>query len=108
MGEVIKNADSAHPSLLILVLFCVRILILRLSPSSLNELFRHIWPILLTLLVQTYPVQFKSNPFPIDANLQQEERPKEPQPYLGSTQADRNDVYSPTGRILYQPMGLRI
>jgi len=54
MGEVIKNADSANPSLLILVLFCVRILILRLSPSSLNELFRHIWPILLTLLMQIF------------------------------------------------------
>mmetsp|Transcript_26438 Transcript_26438/g.23380 ORF Transcript_26438/g.23380 Transcript_26438/m.23380 type:complete len:282 (+) Transcript_26438:2458-3303(+) len=31
MGEVIKNAESSHPSLLILVLFCFRILILRLS-----------------------------------------------------------------------------
>lgn len=54
MAEVIKNAESSHPSLLILILFCVRILILRLSPSTLNDLFRHIWPILLTLLMQIF------------------------------------------------------
>jgi len=54
MGEVIKNAESSPPSLLILVLFCVRILILRLSSVTLNELFRNIWPHLLTLLIQIF------------------------------------------------------
>lgn len=51
MGEVIKNADNSPPALVILVIFCVRILILRLSSLVLNELFRNIWPHLLTLLV---------------------------------------------------------
>ena len=51
MGEVIRNAESSPPALVILVLFCVRILILRLSSITLNELFRNIWPHLLTLLV---------------------------------------------------------
>jgi len=31
MSEVIKNAESQHPSLLIMVLFCIRIIVLRLS-----------------------------------------------------------------------------
>jgi hypothetical protein len=54
MGEVIRNAESSHPSLLILILFCIRILILRLSSVTLNDLFRNIWPILLTLLIQVF------------------------------------------------------
>ncbi|EGR29985.1 n-terminal domain protein [Ichthyophthirius multifiliis] len=54
ISEVIKNSENAHPSLLILILFCIRILILRLSPSNLNELFQTIWPMLLTLLIQIY------------------------------------------------------
>lgn len=48
--DVIKD-EKAHTSLLILILFCLRVLILRLSSHNLNELFRNIWPILLTLLV---------------------------------------------------------
>jgi hypothetical protein len=39
ISEVIKNHDKAHPSLLILIMFCIRILILRLSQKSLNDLF---------------------------------------------------------------------
>jgi len=54
MGEVIKNAESSPPALLILVIFCVRVLILRLSSLILNELFRNIWPHLLTLLIQIF------------------------------------------------------
>lgn len=43
-----------HPGLEILILFCVRILILRLSPLQLNELFRNMWPTLLSLLMQIF------------------------------------------------------
>lgn len=53
ISEVIKS-DNVHPSLLILILFCVRILILRLSSTQLSELFRNIWPMLLTLLIQIF------------------------------------------------------
>lgn len=51
MSDVIKSAESQPPSMLILILFIVRVLILRLSSGSLKELFRNIWPMLLTLLV---------------------------------------------------------
>jgi len=62
MGEVIKNAESSHPSLLILILFCLRVLILRLSPPNLTELLRHIWPILLTLMMQIFNRNNQKNP----------------------------------------------
>lgn len=52
--NVIKD-ESTHPSLQVLIMFCLRVLILRLSSMNLNELFRSIWPILLTLLVTTKP-----------------------------------------------------
>jgi translation initiation factor 2B subunit (eIF-2B alpha/beta/delta family) len=48
--EVLKE-ENTHFSLQNLIFFMLRILILRLSPTNLNELFRNIWPILLTLLV---------------------------------------------------------
>ena len=48
--EVLKD-ENPNPSLQILIFFILRVLILRLSPSHLSELFRNIWPILLTLLV---------------------------------------------------------
>ena len=54
MMEVIKDPDQAHPAILILVLFCVRILILRLSQQTLTDLFRDLWPILLTLLIEIF------------------------------------------------------
>ncbi|CAK55597.1 unnamed protein product (macronuclear) [Paramecium tetraurelia] len=53
ISEVIKS-DSANPGLVMLILFCVRILILRLSPIQLNELFRNMWPTLLTLLISIF------------------------------------------------------
>lgn len=56
ISEVIKNAETVHPSLLILILFCIRILILRLSNTNLKELFKQIWPMLITLLIQIYGV----------------------------------------------------
>ena len=54
MSEVIKNAENSSPALLILIMFCIRILILRLSSTTLAELFRNIWPMLLTLLITTF------------------------------------------------------
>lgn len=50
--EVLKD-ESQNRSLFILVFFILRVLILRLSPTHLSELFRNIWPILLTLLVDS-------------------------------------------------------
>lgn len=47
-------AESAHPALLILVLFAIRILMLRLSEISLNQLFIDIWPMLLAFLMQIF------------------------------------------------------
>lgn len=52
ISEVIKNSESSPPPLLILILFCMRILILRLSSKTLNLLFKNIWPVLLSLLIQ--------------------------------------------------------
>jgi len=40
ISDVIKSTDNAHSSLLILILFCIRILILRLSQENLNDLFK--------------------------------------------------------------------
>ncbi|KAL4485808.1 hypothetical protein ABPG72_012348 [Tetrahymena utriculariae] len=54
IGDVIKKIQNQSHELLILVLFCLRILILRLSPRVLNELLRNTWPILLTLLLQIF------------------------------------------------------
>ena len=51
---MIKIALSSHPSLLILVLFSIRILILRLSEISLNQLFIDIWPMILAFLMQIF------------------------------------------------------
>ena len=42
----------------------MRILILRLSPKSLSQLFRNIWPMLLTFLMQVFSSEDKK-----DSNL---------------------------------------
>ena len=55
--EVIKKPETAHAALLILILFSLRILILRLSEITLNQLFIDIWPMILTLLMQTFSKQ---------------------------------------------------
>ncbi|EGR31419.1 n-terminal domain protein [Ichthyophthirius multifiliis] len=52
ISEVIKNSESIHPQLLILILFAFRIIIIRLSTSNMNQLFINIWPMLLGLLIQ--------------------------------------------------------
>lgn len=54
ISEILKNSETAHPSLLILILFSLRILILRLSPKNLSELFTDIWPMIMTLLIQLF------------------------------------------------------
>jgi hypothetical protein len=55
--EVIKKPENAHAALLILILFSLRILILKLSEITLNQLFIDIWPMILTLLMQTFSKQ---------------------------------------------------
>ena len=50
----IMNLEKPSSALLIPLLFCVRILFIRLSQSSLNRLFRYIWPGLITLLVEIF------------------------------------------------------
>ena len=43
-------------------MFCIRILIIRLSPKTLSSLFANIWPMLLTFLMQVFSEQnLKSN-----------------------------------------------
>lgn len=54
INEVIKEFEQTNPALLMLIFFCLRILVLRLSAHSLHELFRNIWPSLLVLLVQVF------------------------------------------------------
>jgi len=66
IADVIKMSESAHPALLILILFCIRILILKLSEISLNQLFIDIWPMILALLMQIYSKQY------VKVNLQNE------------------------------------
>ena len=46
--------EDASPALLILILFCIRILLMRLSAISLNKLFKSVWPSLITLLMQIF------------------------------------------------------
>ena len=49
-----KEGETSHPALLILILFCIRILIIRLSQNVLNKMFKTIWPSLMTLLMQIF------------------------------------------------------
>ncbi len=53
LNEVMKE-EKPSPALLILILFCIRILFVRLSQASLNRLFRYIWPGLITLLIDIF------------------------------------------------------
>lgn len=58
--------DNPSPALLILILFCIRILLMRLSTVTLNKLFRSVWPSLITVLIQI----FKKDKIAKNANLQ--------------------------------------
>lgn len=61
INEVLREED-VHSALKILILFCLRILILRLGEASLNEMFfRNIWPILLTLLIEIFEKKDNDN-----------------------------------------------
>ena len=44
--------DKVHPNLIVLVLFLLRILLLRLNPETLNTVFRPMWPSILFLLIK--------------------------------------------------------
>lgn len=54
LNDVMKEGETSHPALLILILFCIRILIIRLSQNVLNKMFKTIWPSLMTLLMQIF------------------------------------------------------
>jgi chromate transport protein ChrA len=58
--------EKPSPALLILILFCIRILFMRLSSNALNKLFRSVWPSLITLLIQI----FRKEKTPKQINLQ--------------------------------------
>lgn len=62
--DVLKD-PNAHPNLLILVMFCFRILILRLSSQTQVELFRNIWATLLSFLINV----FDKHKFPIEKHV---------------------------------------
>lgn len=47
--EVLKD-ETVHPNLIIMILFSLRILILRLKKDTLNNLFKSMWPSILFLL----------------------------------------------------------
>lgn len=53
INEVMKS-ENPSPALLILILFCIRILFMRLSETSLKRMFLSIWPSLITLLIQIF------------------------------------------------------
>ena len=56
--------EDPSPSLLILILFCIRILLMRLSAISLNKLFKSVWPSLITLLIQIFRKDQDQEPKP--------------------------------------------
>jgi len=53
LNDVMKEENSS-PALLILMLFCIRILFMRLSQTSLNKMFKSIWPGLISILIQIF------------------------------------------------------
>ena len=52
--EVMRNSEKAHPSLLILIFFLFRILIIRLSHANLKSLFLNFWPPLVSLFINIF------------------------------------------------------
>lgn len=51
--EVIKNSDAPQP-VLILIFFCIRILILRVSPDRLTKLLSNLWQLIMFLLINIF------------------------------------------------------
>ena len=52
INTVMKNPKS-NPAIVILILFCLRIMILKLPDDILKEIFTNIWPSLLTFMVSS-------------------------------------------------------
>jgi hypothetical protein len=59
--DVVKNSDAPQP-VLILILFCIRIVMLRTSSEALTKLFVNLWPILLFLLMGIFSKDFDARP----------------------------------------------
>ncbi len=51
--EVIKNNDASQP-VLILIFFCIRILILRMSPEKLTKVLANTWQLIMFLLISLF------------------------------------------------------
>jgi hypothetical protein len=56
--DVIKNSDAPQP-VLILIFFCLRILILRMSPEKLSKLFANLWQMIMFLLMNIFKEPIK-------------------------------------------------
>ncbi|KAL4472004.1 hypothetical protein ABPG72_018506 [Tetrahymena utriculariae] len=55
LNEIIINYEDSHqPNIYILILFCFRILVLRISKQTLNDQFRIVWPAILTFLMKIF------------------------------------------------------
>ncbi|EAR92823.2 dopey, amine-terminal domain protein (macronuclear) [Tetrahymena thermophila SB210] len=55
LNEIIINYEDSHqPNIYILILFCFRILVLRMSKQTLNDQFRIVWPAILTFLMKIF------------------------------------------------------
>ncbi|CAD8140880.1 unnamed protein product [Paramecium pentaurelia] len=68
--SVIKDINSQDAAISILIIFCIRILVLRLSQSSLTQVFRQIWPYLVSMLMQIFDRKGKqANPFLLISGL---------------------------------------
>ncbi|CAD8058712.1 unnamed protein product [Paramecium sonneborni] len=67
---VIKDINQQHEAITILIIFCIRILVLRLSQSSLTQVFRKIWPYLISMLIQIFDRKGKqANPYLLISGL---------------------------------------
>ncbi|CAD8055261.1 unnamed protein product [Paramecium sonneborni] len=68
--SVIKDINSQDAAISILIIFCIRILVLRLSQNSLTQVFRQIWPYLVSMLMQIFDRKGKqANPFLLISGL---------------------------------------
>ncbi|KAM3142079.1 hypothetical protein pb186bvf_005733 [Paramecium bursaria] len=67
---MIKDVKNQDPTVMLLIIFCLRILILRLSPESLNQLFRKIWPSIISMLMQIFDKRrYNQHPQVLQAGL---------------------------------------
>ncbi|KAL4450958.1 hypothetical protein ABPG74_021280 [Tetrahymena malaccensis] len=62
LNEIIINYEDSHqPNIYILILFCFRILVLRISKQTLNDQFRIVWPAILTFLMKIFNDKRRKN-----------------------------------------------